>query len=514
MSPRLLDRLRTLLAPAEDEHALLERVARVFRIATEITALEEPTEIPVRVVEALVAELGLPVASVVLEDPTTGQLAYAAERGVPPAVKAMGFRKEGIAMSVFRSGEARFVEDMGHDPSANPQARPFFQAYACLPIRSRERCFGLLFVNYGEPHPFPPTEREILRTFANQTAIALDNARLRRAERQRSAALAALANLGRDLARSLDPEDLMRVLERTLRDQFPALGGAAFWIKTDAGLQLLLRLGPGGALPIPPDLPEAASLLSLAEGEGPLPVPLAALAAWLGTPEAGAPEAQGLLLPLRTAEGLEGLVGLRLPAQAAQPGAAEFDFMSALADRAAPALHNARLYAATRRAAERDGLTQALNHATFMARLGAQLAESPERAQPFALLMLDADHFKACNDRYGHALGDRVLKALTAELRAHTRPGDTVGRLGGEEFAVLLPGAEAEAALQVAERIRGAMATLTLDLPDGSRVAAPTVSLGIALAPRHAREAQELLRLADEALYRAKAQGRNRVCLA
>lgn len=502
-----------------DEHRLLEQAIRVFHLSTEITALENPAAIPLRVVEALVQELGMPAASIVLADADTGKLVYAAEKGVPPEVKAMGFREGGIAMTVFRSGEAHFVEDMGHDPAANPQARPFFHAYACLPIRCRDATFGLIFVNYGEPHRFSPAERNILRTFANQTAIALDNARLRRAERQRSAALAALANLGRDLTRSLDQEELMRVLERTIRDQIPAFQCGAVWLREEDRLQLKLLFGFFGQGAEPRSLSaNASSLQSLGEAGGLALVSSGTILEGLGLPMEPSPPGvlagEELVLSLRTPEGLEGMIGLILGGLSANLGEAELDFLRTLGDRAALALHNARLYANIRRSAERDGLTQLLNRATFMLRLQESLEEALDKGQTLALLMLDADHFKRCNDLHGHAFGDQVLVALASAIQLQVRQTDGVGRLGGEEFAVLLPAVDLEKACEVAERIRAAIEVLRMHLPDGSQVPGPTVSLGIALAPAHGRDPAQLLLRADEALYKAKAGGRNRICVA
>lgn len=510
-------RLRRLVGQSNAQ-ALLDQAMRVFRISTEITALENPSTIPLRVVQALVQELGLPAASMVLENPETGELAYVADYGVPDAVKRMGFRAGGIAMGVFHSGQPHFVEDMGVDPGTNPSARPYFQAYACLPIRHQNRSFGLIFVNHGEPHVFSPTERNLLMTFANQTAIALESARLRRSEKQRNAALAALANLGRDLARSLDQEDLMRVLERTLRNQFPSLRCGAFWLQHEGQLHLQVLFGFGRQLLEPRTiLLPGATILALGEGQGPDYLTPTALLGDLGLrPDAlpaGFGEPQGLAVPLRTPEGLEGMIGLVLGSHPTQLGEADLDFLRTLADRAALALHNARLYATSRRAAERDGLTQVLNHTTFLLRLSEALEDCRRNKVPLSLLMLDADHFKRCNDAYGHPFGDRVLVALASVIRLQVRQTDGVGRLGGEEFAVFLPGAPEATASQVAERIRLAMESLRLDLPDGTPVPAPTVSQGIALAPQHAADTANLILRADEALYRAKAGGRNRVCV-
>ena len=129
---------------------------------------------------------------------------------------------------------------------------------------------------------------------------------------------------------------------------------------------------------------------------------------------------------------------------------------------------------------------------------------------PLALLLLDLDHFKQVNDQYGHAAGDQVLAGVGTALRSVLRARDFAGRNGGEEFAVLLPDTDIAAALEIAERVRAAIAEVTLP---GTGVPV-TVSIGVAGFPGHASTLERLDRLADAALYVAKRQGRNRVELA
>jgi diguanylate cyclase len=126
--------------------------------------------------------------------------------------------------------------------------------------------------------------------------------------------------------------------------------------------------------------------------------------------------------------------------------------------------------------------------------------------------IVDIDHFKQINDRYGHATGDEVLKAVAAAMRAVCRDSDTLGRYGGEEFAVLLQGISREHALAAAERLRAAVAAVAV--PCGDQTIAPTASVGVACLSADDLEFDHLLIRADRALYRAKAQGRNRVVIA
>lgn len=123
--------------------------------------------------------------------------------------------------------------------------------------------------------------------------------------------------------------------------------------------------------------------------------------------------------------------------------------------------------------------------------------------------MIDIDHFKTVNDRHGHQVGDEALRATGQAIQSVLRDADVVGRLGGEEFAVLLPNAHLQGTLDTSERIREAIAAITLPLPDGKTLHL-TASLGVASFEPPAQTLAQLLAQADQALYRAKVEGRNR----
>jgi diguanylate cyclase (GGDEF)-like protein len=156
-----------------------------------------------------------------------------------------------------------------------------------------------------------------------------------------------------------------------------------------------------------------------------------------------------------------------------------------------------------------DALTGLLNRRGFLEAGEALVADAGRRHGTVALLALDLDHFKLLNDRYGHPAGDTALASFGGLIRDRCRPGDLAGRLGGEEFAVLLPDTGTEAAMMIAERLRGAAA--------GMPAARPlTVSQGVAVL--HVASAgspedwlADLLRRADQAMYHAKADGRDRI---
>ena len=161
--------------------------------------------------------------------------------------------------------------------------------------------------------------------------------------------------------------------------------------------------------------------------------------------------------------------------------------------------------------ATHDALTEMYNRRHFIELADNEIVRAIRHGRPLSLCILDVDLFKPVNDRYGHIAGDEVLRQIAALLRKQARNDDIAARIGGEEFALLLPECDVEAARVSAERLREAVAS-TLFSPGGEPQHI-TISIGIAaLAPdRDARPA--LMAAADVALYRAKSQGRNRVCV-
>jgi diguanylate cyclase (GGDEF)-like protein len=153
--------------------------------------------------------------------------------------------------------------------------------------------------------------------------------------------------------------------------------------------------------------------------------------------------------------------------------------------------------------ARHDPLTGLANRRQVRERLDQELARARRAGIPVALVALDLDHFKRVNDTFGHAVGDEVLRATAQALRTAVRPGDTVGRPGGEEFVIVLPGADGEEALFIAERTRAAIAAAA---PRGLQI---TCSAGVAVFPADAHDADALFDVADGALYAAKEGGRD-----
>ena len=230
---------------------------------------------------------------------------------------------------------------------------------------------------------------------------------------------------------------------------------------------------------------------------------------------------------------------------------AEKQLFAQLAVLAAIAIHNADVFAVLDHLAITDGLTDLYNHRYFYDRLAQEVAAAKRYERPLSLLMIDIDDFKTYNDRFGHRAGDAVLRDMSARLKEQTRQQvDLVARYGGEEFAIILPSTPVQGAASVGERLRSTIAengrppgdgglsgsdgppgdgdsgaALTVaerirsSIADGvfgspGAAASITVSVGVASYPGHAESADGLVDAADQAVYRAKDKGKNRVEMA
>jgi diguanylate cyclase (GGDEF)-like protein len=160
-------------------------------------------------------------------------------------------------------------------------------------------------------------------------------------------------------------------------------------------------------------------------------------------------------------------------------------------------------------AADTDVLTGLPNRRAFQAMAARILERARHDGTPVAIIICDLDHFKAVNDTYGHAVGDRVLKVFATAARQAMRPNEFIARLGGEEFAAIFPGASAHASCASAQRIREAFAAAAETV--GDHAVAATVSIGVVIAEEGNVPLETLMEAADAALYRAKLNGRNRV---
>ncbi|MCK4910384.1 MAG: diguanylate cyclase [Thermodesulfovibrionales bacterium] len=221
--------------------------------------------------------------------------------------------------------------------------------------------------------------------------------------------------------------------------------------------------------------------------------------------------ASALMLPLQYEDEVLGIIVLASE-EVDMLRPRQVDSLRVISDQAAISLKNALFHADIKARALTDGLTGLCNHKHFKSILAKEVQRYTEGMNPLALLIVDVDHFKRVNDTHGHQAGDEVLRGVAEVIRSTVREHDLPARYGGEEFAVLMAGADQAEALRVAERIRKNMAASSFPARTGP--VQVTVSIGLASCTMEMKGPSDLVERADQALYQAKAKGRNQTVVA
>jgi len=235
---------------------------------------------------------------------------------------------------------------------------------------------------------------------------------------------------------------------------------------------------------------------------------------WKTKPRAMDPEANvksHLTLPLVVEGEIMGCISINSD-QPNTYNVPKLQFFSVFGYQMAASLKHIQRFSSVKREAIYDTLTNLFNRRHFEEKLSVETQMAFEGESNLSIIMVDIDHFKKVNDTFGHAGGDKVLREIASLLKSSVRKHDTVARYGGEEFVLLLPGAPLEPTNTVAERIRRSVENTPFDI--GETQVRITISLGISNFPVHqTKSKEELVKMADLALYEAKRGGRNRVCI-
>lgn len=453
-------------------------------------------------------------------------LLYVPEEGVLQAVAAAD--DEGVRLRVsadvrrfmLSEGGTLIDRERSHEAlleftEANAAALPGLPAVTWLPLTVNRHFLGLLMLGDRlSRSPLSQTERDLLILIGRQLAVALHNHQLKssllaanKQLGQKVWQLEQLYDISRDISSSLDRGHIATELMLRAVELLDA-GKGCLLLKDESGewFETIASFGfPKGAESqrYPVAHPWVVSALSSGE---PQTFDREALASdfhatWaLCAPIAYQERTFGVFLVFDK----EGPSGLESFDQEA-----DVPMLANMASLAATAIENARLY----ELATVDGLTRLYIRRHFEQRLMEELRRSERYATQVSLLIMDIDHFKRFNDTYGHQTGDEVLKLVARTIRSSIRDVDVPGRFGGEELLVLMPETEPTGALVMAERVREAIAGVTLPGPAGESLNV-TVSVGVATFPVHALNSEALIEVADRALYQSKAQGRNRSTLA
>ncbi len=424
--------------------------------------------------------------------------------------------QDGIVGWVARTGQTYVAQDVTTDPYYVDRVHSGIRSELGVPLRYGEQVLGVLAVSATVLNAFSADNITTLETVADQAAQAIVNVRAYENEQRRAQYMKMVSQIGSEITALLNLDDLLEHTAALIQERFNYDAVHIFLCDEPQGAA---RLAAGAGTP---HLSGAEGFVlrigeqglvgkSLAEQRPILENNVRANPAYFAHPRMNEIESE-LVVPIRVA----GRVLGALDVQARRRGAFTDDdaqIMQTLANQLAAAMSNAELHAAVEYQARTDSLTQVYNHGCFLQSLGDAVVNSRQREHHLALIMLDIDHFKQYNDRYGHVMGDRVLQAAAQAIRQNIKRDDIVGRWGGEEFGVALPNTTAEQAMLVAERIRETLAAFPLRDEDEQPIEKPTVSQGIAVFPDHALALDHLVDLADRMLYRAKAKGRDQIVL-
>ncbi len=217
--------------------------------------------------------------------------------------------------------------------------------------------------------------------------------------------------------------------------------------------------------------------------------------------------------PIRTKSRTLGVITLGLPPDRCLAAKADQELLLSVGSMIGTAIENSQLYQHLKRVSDTDPITGLYNHRFILKRLNAEIRRAGRYGHSLSVLMLDIDKFKVLNDTFGHPFGDNALKKIATATVAACRETDFVGRYGGDEFLVVLPETQAEAAATVSDRVRGYIQNLSLVPQEGrsKEAIAVTASLGLAVYPGAGSTGTDLIIAADKNLYVSKRAGGNRV---
>jgi diguanylate cyclase (GGDEF)-like protein len=317
-----------------------------------------------------------------------------------------------------------------------------------------------------------------------------------------------LTRLGDTLSGTHDLGRILTVILDTATESVRAAAGAAYL--TQPGREILMLRASRGL-----DDRNAAPRLTIGQGvAGTVASTGEARQGRVGDRDLGLELGEGeptggeiISVPLRASSGVLGVVNLYDRTDGRPFDAADLETVRSFATQAAVAIDNVLLHQEAQRLSVTDGLTGLGNYRSFQQILSREIERAARFGRALGLLMLDLDLFKSVNDVHGHQVGNAVLVEVAERLRAEVREVDVVARYGGEEFAVILPEGDSDGAGHTAERICDAMRARPFAV--GDLELAVTVSIGVAVFPRHGQAAGTLVRAADEALYAAKGGGRD-----
>ncbi len=491
---------------AEEEKKRRTELATLHGAAKTMTSTQTLNEAVHSALDAT-GRLGFPDAKVLLLDERRRQLVP--QPSSPGAVAEAMARTplgKGATGQAAQTGEVVLIPDTAELPLADGN-REGARSQIAVPLKVKGNLIGVLGIEHEQPNAFGDKDIRVLTSFANQAAIAIDNARLYEAEKTRTEHLGAWRDYSARIQTAQTESEVLAALLHYL-DRLVAPNQSVVYrpIPEDKLLEVTLHVGLPGRCGHDSRV-DAASCIAYRtakvfryDGAKELPCPVKS------STEGGNCY---LCLPMVVGGSTIGVIHLD-SLHEAYWSEERTELARGFVDYAAPILQNVRYFKQLQQRAIQDELTGLYNRRFLEGHFQKQLAMASRYEQPLAVLMLDIDLFKTINDRFGHDAGDRVLRSFSVNLSQTIRASDVVARWGGEEFVVILPSTIGHAAKALAEKIRKSIEALSFQeqVPGLDGI---TVSIGTAAYPDDGTTEELLLKSADLALYRAKQRGRNRV---
>jgi diguanylate cyclase (GGDEF)-like protein len=378
-----------------------------------------------------------------------------------------------------------------------------------VPLPYRGRVIGLLMAEHHKVHDYSPGQVRLAHLFARQVAAALEHARLYAREQNRVRELNALQKATAALLSTLNLEELLgQILDAAIMALPGSTHGSIYLIAPQTGkLQIRAMYGPAATRghQIALITSEPYVIRAVTERK-PILIPVIEDSEpTSGTAPASRP-LSAMVAPLLLRERVVGALFVG----AGEPHAYSSENLSLLesfATTATEAIHNAMLHAEVKSYAITDPLTGLYNRRGLF-ELGEPEAERARRfKRPLTLIMFDVDNFKLINDRDGHDAGDEILREIASRCRKFSRSMDILGRVGGDEFVLILLEADLHAAQEIAQRLLNGIGGQPVQLPNGAKRV--TVSMGVSLASSGSPDLASIIKAADTAMYASKAQGGN-----
>lgn len=510
---RAIARVRRAMA---DDRRRARQLAAVEEVGRLLAGLGPTDDALAGVMDLLVHRFGYRYASIYLGDARLMRLG--AQRGYEDPIHEFE-PTVGVCGRVMRTREPMLVPDVDADPDY-VAAKDRVLSLISAPLIAGGELIGLVNVETEPPHRLDSRDLAAIRLVADRLASALALAHDRERLARRSARFEALTAFAQVLTATLEPQELYGLITRTIGSVLPA-DIVTLTVRERATGEYRIVATPGGdERYVGARIEPGEGLTGRAIETRAVTIDEAMRRERLPTAVRGArvpEEFSSIAVPLVREGDAIGAIALSRTNPPRPFDEIEREILPLIGAQAALALANAELHAAATEASIRDPLTGMHNRRHLdasLVRLSAARSRTPaHERRPLAAILFDLDHFGRFNKRYGHAVGDEVLRRFGELLRERFRASDLLARFGGEEFVVVLDGATRDEAVRLADEIRLRLEATPIGGPNGEPLTA-TVSAGCAGLEADAPSLDGLLEVADVGLSMAKSAGRNRVVAA